>query len=126
MTTLTPYLAVDDAAGAIAFYGKAFGAVERMRYQADDGRVGHAELAIDGAALMLSDEYPEVGARAPRSLGGATTAIVLSVDDVDETYARAVGAGATADREPADDDYGRRGWLIDPYGHRWCVSSRAS
>lgn len=126
MTTLTPYLTVDDAASAIAFYGKAFGAVERMRYPMDDGRLGHAELAIDDAALMLSDEYPEVGARSPRTLGGATSAIVLTVDDVDAAYARAVDAGATADRPPSDDGDGRRGWLVDPYGHRWCISSPAS
>jgi PhnB protein len=125
MTTLTPYLTVDDAAGAIAFYGKAFGAVERMRHPMGDGRLGHAELAIDDAVLMLSDEYPQVGARSPRSLGGATTAIVLAVDDVDAAYSRAVDAGATADRPPSDDGYGRRGWLVDPYGHRWCVESPA-
>lgn len=126
MTTLTPYLTVDDAASAIAFYGKAFGAVERMRYPMDDGRLGHAELAIDDAALMLSDEYPEVGARSPRTVGGATSAIVLTVDDVDAAYARAVDAGATADRPPSGDGDGRRGWLVDPYGHRWCISSPAS
>ncbi|MBO0827350.1 MAG: VOC family protein [Streptosporangiales bacterium] len=126
MTTLTPYLTVDDAASAIAFYGKAFGAVERTRHPMDDGRLGHAELLVDGAALMLSDEYPEVGARSPRSLGGATSAIVLTVDDVDAVYTRAVDAGATADRPPSDAGYGRRGWLVDPYGHRWCLSSPAS
>lgn len=124
---MIPYLTVDDGAAAIAFYAAAFGAREiGERYTDDDGRIGHATLRIGDADLFLSDEYHDVGAYSPRTVGHSTAAIVLEVDDVDVTYAAAIAAGATVDREPADGgDGARRGWLVDPFGHRWAVQSRA-
>ncbi len=121
--SLTPYLAMKDAAGAIDFYARAFGAEEvGERYLEADGHVGHAELSFHGLRLYLSDEYPPLDVFGPESRGGATSSIVLEVDDPDAVYERAVSAGATVDRPLKDEPYGRSGWLHDPYGHRWCIS----
>ncbi|ACQ81852.1 Glyoxalase/bleomycin resistance protein/dioxygenase [Beutenbergia cavernae DSM 12333] len=128
MATATPYLAVHDGKAAIAFYAQAFGAVEVERYENEDGSIGHVTLTIDGATIFLSDEAHEYHAWAPKTLGGRTTcSVVLDVDDVDASFARAVAAGATIDREPRDpgpDGY-RRGWILDPFGHHWAIESPA-
>lgn len=122
-TALTPYLAVHDGAAALAFYTEAFGAVEESRFTGPDGRIGHAELVIGTVRLFLSDEYPEVGALSPRTLGGSTAALHLEVADVDAVHTRAVAAGATSERPPADQPYGaRQGSIADPFGHRWLLS----
>jgi PhnB protein len=127
MESVIPYLSVHDAAAALAFYGQAFGAVEDERWTDDAGRVGHAQLSIGSAVLFLSDEYPEVGAVAPRSLGGTTVALHLTVPDADAVQASAVAAGATEDRAVTEETDGRRsGWVVDPFGHRWNVSSHAT
>ena len=123
-STLTTYLCVSDAAGAITWYGDVFGAVETIRYTADDGRVGHAELDIAGAHVMLSDEYPELGVQAPPSLGGTPVTLHLEVPDVDATYERAVAAGGRAAGAPKDEAYGARSFsMLDPFGHRWMVQT---
>ena len=120
---LVPYLAVHDGAAALAWYVDALGAVETMRFPMDDGRVGHAELRIGGAVLYLADEYPEIGHVSPRTLGGASSSLHLTVDDVDAVFARAIAGGATSLREPADQPHGsRQGGLVDPFGHRWILS----
>ncbi|QCB94726.1 VOC family protein [Cellulomonas shaoxiangyii] len=123
MTRLTPYLTVHDAAGAIDWYAAAFGAREVGERYVEDGVVGFAELRIGDDALYLSDEAHEYGAYAPRTLGHSTAALALTVDDVDRTYATALQAGATADRPPTDQGDERRGWLVDPFGHRWALAS---
>ena len=120
---ITPYLSVTSAARAIEFYREAFGAVETLRMTADDGRVGHAEITIGGANVMLADEHPEIGFLSPETLGGAGMTLQLPVDDVDATYDRAVAAGATGVRPPDDQFYGERGGrLRDPFGHQWMLS----
>lgn len=122
-TAVTPYLTANDAAAALDWYAEAFGAVEQFRVVGDDGRLGHAEFTIGGARFMLSDEYEEMGVVSPTSLGGTPTALYLEVTDIDDLYRRAVAAGATAQREPADQTHGNRtGTLLDPYGHRWMLS----
>ena len=121
--TLVPYLTVHDAAAAITFYTAAFGAREAGERDEGDGRIGFVALAIGDDALYLSDEFHEYGAYAPATLGHSTSAIVLEVADVDAVYAGAVAAGATPDREPADQGDERRGWLVDPFGHRWALHS---
>ena len=124
MTQLVPYLTVDDARKAIAYYTEAFGATETgERWTEDDGRVGFAALTIDGLPFYLSDEYHDYGAYAPATVGHATAALVLEVDDVDAVYRAAVAAGASVDREPSDQGAERRGWLVDPFGHRWAIHS---
>jgi PhnB protein len=124
MTRMVPYLTVHDAAGAIEFYAAAFGAKETgERYDEEDGRIGFVALEIDGAPLYLSDEAHEYGAYAPRTLGHGTASIVLDVDDAHATSARAVAAGATVDRPVRDQGDQLRGWVVDPYGHRWSICS---
>ena len=122
---LIPYIAVHDAAAALVWYAEALGAVETTRYTGDDGRVGHAEMNIGGAVVMLSDEYPDYGAVSPRTLGGTPIGLHLSVPDVDALYARAIGAGATSMRPTTDQPYGDRSCTIeDPFGHRWTIATR--
>jgi uncharacterized glyoxalase superfamily protein PhnB len=122
--TATPYLIVADAPAALAFYAEAFGAEETSRIVMDDGRVGHAELTIGGARFMLADEFPELGHEGPLARGGTTVSIHLDVDDVDAAYASAVAAGATSEREPADQFHGNRNAVVvDPAGHRWMLST---
>jgi uncharacterized glyoxalase superfamily protein PhnB len=117
-----PYLRVKDAAAAIEFYGQAFGARELFRLSEPNGRIGHAELSIGNATLMLSDEYPEYNILSPQSLGGTGTSIHLHVANADAVAARAVAAGATMVREPADQFYGERSCAIrDPFGHEWSL-----
>ncbi|WP_421742682.1 VOC family protein [Cellulomonas sp.] len=123
MTTLVPYLTVHDAAAAIAFYAAAFGAQETGERDEGDGRIGFVELRVGEVPFYLSDEFHDYGAYAPATLGHSTSAMVLGVDDVDAVYAAAVAAGATADREPSDQGDEKRGWLVDPFGHRWAIHS---
>ncbi len=121
-----PYLAVVDAAGAIEFYQRAFGATELMRMARPDGRIGHAEIKIGQAVIMLADEHPEMDFRSPKSLRLARSpvGIHLYVDDVDAVYERALQAGATSLREPADQFYGDRNAQVqDPSGHVWFLST---
>lgn len=123
-TTVTPYLAVHDAAAALAFYGDAFDAAEDERIVGPDGRIGHAAFHIAGARFYLADEYPEIGVTSPRALGGTTVTLHLEVADVDAAYSRAIDAGATPLLEPADQPHGaRHGTLTDPFGHRWMLST---
>ncbi len=122
---ITPYLTCRDAARAIDFYKRAFGAVETMRLANSDGRIGHAELLIAGSPIMLSDESPDFGAISPQTLNGTSVAIHLYVEDADAVFNRAVAAGAKPDRPLRDEFYGdRTGTLVDPFGHRWFVASR--
>ena len=117
--TITPMLTVHDAAGAIEWYGRAFGAEEVMRLT-DGARVSHCELRIGGAGFMLSDAFPEIGVLGPESTGGSLVMLLLEVADVDAVFARAVAADATVARAVAGDTL-RNGKLIDPYGHRWMI-----
>jgi uncharacterized glyoxalase superfamily protein PhnB len=122
---VTPYLAVDDAAAALEWYAAALGATELMRYTGDDGRVGHAEIVMHGAHLYLSDAYPEIGVVAASAQEGSSMALHLDVQNVDHVFDRAVGAGATSQREPADQTHGSRtATILDPYGHRWMLSTQ--
>lgn len=123
-TTVAPYLSVRDAAAAIEFYKRAFGATEVTRLVQPDGRIGHAEINIDGARIMLADEFPEIGFRSPETLGGSPVNIHLDVPDVDAVARRALAAGAKVVRAIADQFYGdRSGQLRDPFGYTWTVST---
>ncbi len=121
---VTPYLIVDDADSAIDFCISVLGAEERMRMPAPGDKVGHAELAIGESLIMLADEFPDMGARSPRSVGGSPVTIHVYVEDADATVALAVKAGATTTRPVEDKFYGDRGGeFLDPYGHRWSIAS---
>jgi PhnB protein len=121
----TPYLSIRNATAAIEFYMKAFGAIEVTRLVQPDGRIGHAEINIDGAKIMLADEFPEIGFKSPESLGGSSVHIHLDVKDVDAMARRAVAAGATVVRPVEDQFYGdRSGQFRDPFGYTWSISTR--
>ena len=118
--SLVPYVCVSDSAAAIDWYVAVFDAVETVRYVGDDGRIGHAEVSIGSARLMLSDEYPEIGVVGPQTLGGTPFTLNLNVDDVDAVWARAIEHGADGERPPTDQPYGERSCTFrDPSGHRW-------
>jgi PhnB protein len=122
--SLTPYLIVDDAARALEFYGKAFGAKELMRMPTPNGRIAHAEMQIGDSKLMLADEAPEMDAKSARTIGGSPVSIMLYVEDVDGVVARAAAAGAKITRPVANQFYGdRAGGLADPFGHVWHVAT---
>ena len=124
--SVTPYLIVKDAARALDFYKKAFGAVEVFRFDdpSHGGRIGHAEIKIGDSHVMLADEYPEMGHKGPAALGGTPVSIVLYVEDVDAVFDRAVAAGAESKRAVADQFYGDRlGTVKDPFGHLWSIAT---
>ncbi|MEP6536583.1 MAG: VOC family protein [Bryobacteraceae bacterium] len=120
----TPYLTVRNAADAIDFYKKAFGATELLRLASPDGKVGHAEIKIGEAVIMLSDEYPEMNVLSPETIGGSPVTIHLYVEDVDAMAKTATDAGAKIERPVEDQFYGDRGGkFTDPFGHRWWLAT---
>ncbi len=122
--SITPYLIIKGAAEAIEFYRKAFGATELFRMAQPDGRIGHAEIKIGDSAIMLADEFPEMGHQSPAALGGSPVSLLLYVEDVDGVYAQALSSGAKPDRPVEDKFYGDRGGsLIDPFGHVWHIAT---
>lgn len=119
-----PYLHIDGAAAAIAFYADVFGATERMRMDGPDGRIGHAELAFGDSVVMLADEHPAMGIKGPTAYGGSPVVLSVYVEDVDATVARATAAGATITRPVEDQFYGdRSAQITDPFGHGWSVQT---
>jgi PhnB protein len=122
--TITPYLAVNDGNAALDLYKAAFGATELFRYPGPDGKIGHAELQIGDSRVMLADEFPDIGFRGPKSLGGSPVMLHLYVDDCDAWFDRAVKAGCKVTRPLADQFYGDRGGMVeDPFGHSWYLST---
>ena len=123
--TVTPYLTIRDAARAIEFYKRAFGAEELMRMPGPGGKgVMHAEVKIGDSIVMLSDESPNSSCRAPQTLGGATSSQFVYVLDVDSAFKRAVEAGAKVSMPPIDMFWGDRfGKLTDPFGHEWGLAT---
>jgi len=121
---ITPYLSIKGAAEAIAYYQRAFGAVELYRLGMPDGRVGHAELRIGDSRIMLADEsdMADATAQSPRTLKGTTIGMVLYLKDVDAAFAQAVAAGGKVKRGVTTQFYGdRSGTLEDPFGHVWTL-----
>ncbi len=122
--TVSPYLAVDDAARAVEFYVQAFGAKELVRMQAPGGKVGHAELELGDSRIMLSDPFPQASTRPPRQLGGTSASVFMYVADVDAVVKQAVDAGATVTMEVANQFWGDRfGTITDPFGHVWSIAT---
>jgi len=122
MNRAIPYLAVHNAEEALEFYAKAFGAKEISERIPWEGKIGHAEVEIEGARLMLADEFPAYN-RSPKTLGGTSVAIHVDVKDVDRFFARAVEAGAKVLQPIKDEPYGRICKLEDPFGHAWFFST---
>ena len=122
--SVTPYLIVNGAAGAIDFYRRALNATERMRLPMPGGKVGHAELEIGDSVVMLADEFPEMGARGPLSIGGTPVGLCVYVENVDQVFQQAVAAGAKVERPLQDQFYGdRSGTVVDPFGHKWTLAT---
>lgn len=123
--TVTPYLVVNDAAGAIDFYKKAFGAIECFRMSVPGGnKVGHAEIRIGDSIMMLADEFPEMGFRSAQTLGGSPVSILLYVENVDARFEQAVAAGAKVLRPLTNQFYGdRSGQVSDPFGNVWTLAT---
>jgi PhnB protein len=122
--SVTPYLYIDGAARAIDFYKLAFGAVEVMRLEAPGGKIGHAEIKIGDSHVMLADEFPDMGARGPHTIGGTAVGLMVYLPDVDVVVDRAVKAGATLERPVENKFYGdRTGGIVDPFGHRWYIAT---
>jgi len=116
----TPYLICRGAAQAIDFYKKAFSAVERGRLDGPGGKIGHAEISIGKAIIMLADEHPDMDALSPQTIGGTPVRMYVYVEDVDALARQAEAAGAKILRPVADQFYGDRSvQLEDPFGHRW-------
>jgi PhnB protein len=121
---VTSYLIFRDAAGAIDYYKKAFGATEVMRFPGPDGKIGHAELKIAGGNIMLADESPEMGHRGVESYGGSPVSLMFYVPDVDKSFAQAIAAGGKVKSAVKDQFYGdRSGTLTDPFGLMWTIAT---
>jgi PhnB protein len=122
-SSLTPMLTVADAAAAVDFYGRAFGATELSRFQAPSGQIV-AEVSIDDHRFFVVDENPRAFNLGPESLGGTSVRMNLVVDDADAVTARAIAAGATEVFPLGDQPYGlRQGRVADPFGHHWLIGA---
>jgi PhnB protein len=123
--SVQPYLIFKNAAKALDFYGKAFGATVRLHMKGPDGRTGHAELQLGDSCIMMADENPSIGALSVEHYGGSPISLMIYVEDCDATYKQALAAGATSTREPADQPYGERmAGIQDPFGIRWYLGTR--
>ena len=122
--SVTAYLSIRDAAQALEYYKKAFGAKEVLRMQGPDGKVGHAEIKIGDSHVMMADEFPNMGFLGPLARGGTTVQLMIYVKDVDATVDRAVAAGGKLKRPVQDQFYGdRSGTIEDPFGHVWTIAT---
>lgn len=122
--TLTPYLIVNGAAKALEFYQKAFGAQELFRLTGPGDTIGHAEMKIGDSPFMLADEFPQMGAIAPKPGQGHAVSFMVYVPDVDAAFARAIEAGCSVLKPVQTQFYGdRSGSLVDPFGHHWTLAT---
>jgi PhnB protein len=122
--TVTPYLIVKGAAQALDFYQRAFGAQESVRMPGPEGKIMHAEIQIGDSKIMLADEFPQMGAVSPQTIGGTPVGICLYVDNVDALHSQAVAAGAKVERPLQNQFYGdRSATLVDPFGHKWTIAT---
>lgn len=122
---ITPYLVMNKCAEAIEFYKQVFGAKELFRTASPEaGKIDHAELEIDDSRIMVADAHPNSSVKSPSVLGGTTISLVIYVKDVDHVFKKALAAGAREDDPVKDKPYGdRSGTIIDPFGHRWTITT---
>ncbi len=121
--SVTPYLIIKGAADAIDFYKKAFGATELFRME-HEGQIGHAEIRIGDSPIMLADEFPQMGFKSPKTIGGTPVSLMIYVEDVDTTFKQAITSGGVQLKPLQDQFYGdRSGTLTDPFGHVWTVAT---
>jgi PhnB protein len=125
MHTITPHIVLRNAAQAIDFYKKAFGAEELGRSLTPDGKIMHAMIRIGDSLLMMNDEFPNMGCSSAETLGGTNITLHIQTEDVDSLFDRAVKAGAKATMPVADQFWGDRyGQVTDPFGQRWSLATR--
>ena len=125
--TVTPNLVVQDAAAALDFYRRAFGADETLRMPGPGGKIMHAEFRIGDSVLMLAEEMPDMGNKSPRTLDGSPVSFYVYISDVDAAYKRAIDAGGKEVMPVADMFWGdRAGWLEDPFGHKWALAQHVA
>ncbi len=121
--SVTPYLAINGASQAIEFYKKAFGAKELDRQPMPDGKLMHARIKVGDSIVMMSDEFPGSGIKAPTSLGTTTATLHIYSKNVDKLWQQALAAGAKVAMPLDNQFWGERyGQLVDPFGHRWSIS----
>lgn len=121
---LNAYINIEGCSEAIEFYKKAFGAIEKYRLIMPDGKIGHAEIEIEGSLLMMAEENPEWGTKSPHTLGGNSMTFGLYVPDVDKSFQKAVDAGASIVTQVKDEFYGDRvGQVLDPFGYKWMITT---
>lgn len=122
--TLNAYITLKNCSEAIAFYKKAFGATETGRLLMPNGKIGHAEIEIEGSLLMMADENLDWGNKSPETIGGNPMTFGLYIKDVDATFKQAVDAGATVVMPIKDEFYGdRAGQIMDPFGYKWMLAT---
>lgn len=127
MHTVTPHLICRNASDAIAFYEKAFGAVELFRMLGPNGKIAHAQIKIGDSVLMMTDENAECGMAGPQTLNGTPVSLYLYFENADKAFDRAVSAGATVKMPLADMFWGDRwGAVDDPFGHHWHIATHVS
>jgi PhnB protein len=125
--TVTPNLIVQDAAAALDFYRRAFGADETVRMPGPGGKIMHAEFRIGNSVMMLAEEMPDMGSKSPRTLGGSPVSFYVYISDVDAAWKRATDAGAKEVMPVSDMFWGdRTGWLEDPFGHQWALAQHVA
>lgn len=122
--SITPYLIVEDAKRALAFYAKAFSAQELMRMDDPSGKIMHAEMLFGDSHVMLADEFPQMGVKGPKSYGGSPQSLMFYVENVDEVFEKAVSEGGIVKRPLENQFYGdRTGTIEDPFGHSWTIAT---
>ena len=122
--TATPYLIIKGAADAIEYYKQVFGATELFRVPGPGGVLMHAEIKIGDSIIMLADEFPQMDALSPKTIGGSPVGLMLYLANVDEVFHRAITAGAKEIRPLQNQFYGdRSGTVEDPFGHKWTIAT---
>jgi PhnB protein len=122
--SITPYLIVSDANGALEYYHNAFGSEELMRLHTPSGKVAHAEIKIGNSVIMVADEFPQMNVFSPLHFGGTPVTMVLYVENVDGIFQQAIAAGGKIYRHLENQVYGdRSGMVVDPYGHIWSIAT---
>ena len=119
---VSPYLYVAGAEAAIKFYCDVLGFSERLRLDAPEGKIAHAEVELGDSLIMLADEMPDMGVLGPKSVGGSPISLTMYVEDVDSLFDSAITAGSKSKQPVADQFYGdRTGQFEDPFGHIWTL-----
>lgn len=123
--SITPYLILDNAASAIIFYQKAFNAIPQKRLEMPDGKIGHATIKIGNSIIMLADEFPDMGHKSPKTLGGSPVNMHLYVKNSDDAFTQAIAAGAKQFKPMETMFFGERmGSVEDPFGYIWTLSTK--